>query len=377
MENEKITDLGCPGDGERNTATVCKEPWLAVILSRFWAGIGQIYAGRMRRGCILILIEAALTGFWIWCVFSYRGNIVTGIVVFLVVSAIGIWNLFDAHKCARRQNSEEFETARKEEKDAWLAVFLSSVIPGLGQLYIRKRLLGIIFILCSLALVPTRKEWFVWALGLWAIFVTFVCYHAYASSPVRREASKRLAVTIVGVILVLGLWGYAAFPMKEYFVEAFRHPDVPEYFPEEFKKTGGSMAPTLQKSDRVLVRKSGRYKPRRGDIVVCKPPVDGDMNMMKRVVALGGESVEIKDGSIYVNGEKAECSRLKNIEYASTGKFGVEGEAFEVPVDSFFVLGDNSNNSRDSRDFGAISESDLIGEVYKIYWPPGRMGPVE
>jgi signal peptidase I len=377
MENDKITDLGFSGDREGNTETVCKEPWLAVILSKFWAGIGQIYAGRMRRGCVLILVEAALLVFAAWCVFSYRGNIVTGVVVFLVVSAIGIWNLFDAHKCARRQNGMDFEATRKAEKDPWLAVFLSSVIPGLGQLYIRKRLWGIVFILCWVVLLITKKEWLIWVLGFEAMFVTFVCYHAYASSPVRREGSKRLGVTIAGVILVLGLWGYTVFPMKEYFVEAFRHHDVAEYLPEEFKKTGGSMAPTFQKSDRVLVKKSGRYKPRRGDIVVFKSPVDGNMNLMKRVAALGGESVEIKDGSVYINGEKMESPRLKNIEYVSTGKFGVEGEAFEVPADSLFVLGDNSVNSRDSREFGAVAESDLIGRAYKIYWPPGRMGPIE
>lgn len=377
MENEERHEPGCTGDGAGNTASVCKEPWLAVILSRFWAGIGQIYAGRMGRGCVLILVEATLCIFGSWCIFSYKGNIVTGVIVFLVLSAIGIWNLFDAHKCARRRNSIEFEGSRKENKDPWLAVFLSSVIPGLGQLYIRKRLLGIIFILCTLALVLTRKEWFVWTLGLWAIFLTFVCYHAYASSPVRREGSKRLAVTIAGVVLVSGLWGYAAFPMKEYFVEAFRIPAVAEYLPEELKKTGGGMAPTIQGGDKILVRKSGRYKPKRGDIVVFKSPADAGVPLVKRVAGLRGESVELKDGSVYINGEKAECPRLKNIEYVSDGKFGVEGEVFEVPADSLFVLGDNSINSQDSRYFGAVAESDLIGRVYKIYWPPGRMGRIE
>jgi signal peptidase I len=377
MENEQRSEPGCTGDGAGDTATVYKEPWLAVILSRFWAGIGQIYAGRMVRGCILILVEAALSVFWAWCIFSYRGNIVTGATVLLVFGAIGIWNLFDAHKCARRRNGVEFETARREEKDPWLALFRSSVIPGLGQLYTRKRLLGIIFILCTLALALTRKEWLVWGIGLWAIFVAFACYHAYISSPVRREGSKRLAATIVGVILVSGLWGYTAFPMKEYFVEAFRMPEVAEYLPEELKRIPGGMAPTIQRGDKILVRKSRRYKPRRGDIVVFKSPADAGVPLVKRVVALGGESVEIKDGSVYINGEKTECPRLKNIEYVSDGKFGINGEVFEVPVGSFFVLGDNSINSEDSRYFGAVAESDLIGRVYKIYWPPGRMGRIE
>jgi len=302
---------------------------------------------------------------------------VTGVVVFLVVSAIGIWNLFDAHKCARRQNGMEFEAARKAEKDPWLAVFLSSIIPGLGQLYIRKRLLGIVFILCSLVLLLMRRGLLVLALGLGAMFVTFVCYHAYTSSPVRREGSKRLAVTIAGVILVLGLWGYTAFPMKEHFVEAFRIPEVAEYLPEGLRKVPGDMAPTLRRNDRILVRKSTTYIPKRGDVVVFKSPADARVPLVKRVAAFGGESVEIKDGSVYINGEKTECPGLKNIEYVSAEKFGVEGEVFEVPADSFFVLGDNSINSRDSREFGAISESDLIGRAYKIYWPPGRMGPIE
>ena len=375
MENERITDLGCPGDTERNT--VCKEPWLAVILSRFWAGIGQIYAGRMRRGWVLILAEAALWVFGAWCVFSYKGNTVTAVVVLVVLGAIRIWNLFDAHKCARRRNSMECEAARKAEKDPWLAVFLSSVIPGLGQLYIRKRLLGIVFILCSIVLLLMRKEWLEWALGLGAVFAAFVCYHAYASSRVRREGSKRLAVTIVGVILVLGLWGYARILSKKYFVEAFRIPEVAEYLPEELKRVPGGMAPTIRRGDMILVRKSSTYMPKRGDVVVFKSSADGGVPLVERVAALGGESVEIRDGSVYINGEKTECPRLKDIEYISDGKFGVNGEAFKVPVGSLFVLGDNSVNSLDSREFGAVAESDLIGRAYKIYWPPARMGPIE
>ncbi len=144
-----------------------------------------------------------------------------------------------------------------------------------------------------------------------------------------------------------------------------------------FKIPASSMHPTLKKGDRILVEVSEKYVPQRGDVIVFKYPKDRSRSFLKRAVAFGGESVEIKDGGIYINGDKLKGPPFQKLRYESLGEFGIEGKPFVVPDRSVFVLGDNSQNSRDSRYLGSVPEADVIGKAYKIYWPPSRMGPVE
>lgn len=350
----------------RNNVRTPREPWLAVTLSKFLAGVGQIYSGSIRRGCMLIFIAIVLFCSSMWFLFSPKGSIKIG--VGLVISGIvfGIWNLFDAHKCARRVNTEDFEISRKESKDPWLAVFLSYLLPGLGQLYAKKWFWGVAFIISLVPLLILKKACPLFFFGLWAILSSYACYHAYISSPVHRETPRQLIVIIAMVILCLRLIGYIEVPFKRYFVEAFK-----------ISRSDSAMEPILLPGDRILVRKSVMYPPIRGDIVVFKSPMNPNIPWVKRIVALEGESIEIKNKSIYINGNKFEFLPLQNIEYVSIGNFGVEGKPFVVPHNSIFVLGDNSSNSMDSRFYGSIPQADLVGKAYKIYWPPKRVRPLE
>ncbi|MHC4397351.1 MAG: signal peptidase I [Planctomycetota bacterium] len=347
-----------------NNLNTSKEPWLAVVLSALLTGLGQIYSARVRRGCLLVSFYIVFLCVAMWFVISFTGNIIIGASLLLILGIIRIWNLFDAYKCAKRANAEAFEILRKESKDPWLAVFLSDLLPGLGQIYIKKWLSGFGFVVIFIVLLIVKRNHPSRFFGLWAVFSAFVCYHAYMSSPVRREASKRLIMIIAIVILSWELLGYTNIFFKEYFVEAF-------------KMTGNAMEPTLFDRDRVFVRKSVKYTPKRGDIVVFKSPMEANIPYVSRVVAFEGESVEIKDNTVYINGERLKCSPLQEIEYVSTGQFAVEGKPFTVSWNSFFVLGDNSNDSLDSRFYGSVSETGLIGKAYKTYWPFKHMGLIE
>lgn len=156
-----------------------REPWLAVVLSSFIAGIGQIYAGRKWRGSILILTVAALTCFSIWSMLSPKCDILVMVGLLVILKVFWIWNLFDAHKCARTTNSDNFETERKQVKDAWLALFLSDLIPGLGQIYLKKWLWGIFFIVVGGLLLAIEAKYSFLYVGPGAVLSGFVCYHAY------------------------------------------------------------------------------------------------------------------------------------------------------------------------------------------------------
>ncbi|MHC4111736.1 MAG: signal peptidase I [Planctomycetota bacterium] len=357
-----------------NRINISKEPWLAVTVSMLWAGTGQVYSGRIRRGSLLICVEVVLLLLGSWLVLSLTGDIRAGFGLLLLLAIVRIWNLFDAHKCARTTNSEDFETSRKQDKDPWLAVFLSYLIPGLGQLYIRKWFWGGTFVGCFVALRLAGRTNPLVFVGLSALLSALVCYHAYVSSPVRREPSKKTIAIVVAILVAIGLS-----PSNE---ALFRN-----HFVEPFKMTAGSMKPTVVAADRILVWKWGQYSPQRGDIVAFRNPQDRSLIWLKRIAALGGESIEIRGKNLYVDNKRIESRQFETIEMPLPSEdfrtrlpavdFGQEGSPFKVPLDSVFVLGDNSGNSFDSRYFGPIPQADLVGRAYKIFWPLHRIGPIE
>ena len=151
----------------------------------------------------------------------------------------------------------------------------------------------------------------------------------------------------------------------------------------------GSMEKTIMTGDRVLgLRFSYWFKdPQRGDIVVFKYPIDEALGentkFIKRIIGLPGEKVEIKDGAVYINGEKLEEDYIN-------GTWVVEndGYVFEVPEDHYLMLGDNRNNSSDARywsdiairegitndleeacSYSFVDRKKILGKAFFCYWP--------
>lgn len=146
-----------------------------------------------------------------------------------------------------------------------------------------------------------------------------------------------------------------------------------------YKIPTGSMRPTLLEGDRIFVDKiTFRFRPpERGEIVVFKYPVDPKKDFVKRLVAFGGEEVEIRDGSVWINGKRlTEPTEFQNHYYynRSDWPYAKEGAVFQVPADSYFVLGDNSAQSSDSRNWGFVPKKYLIGKAFLIWWPVYRIG---
>lgn len=146
---------------------------------------------------------------------------------------------------------------------------------------------------------------------------------------------------------------------------------------EPFKIPSGSMRMTLIEKDRILVNKF-EYdfsEPERGDVIVFKFPEDPKRDFIKRMIAKGGETVEIRDGDIYVDGKiVTEPSKIRQTYYYNRDDwdYGKRGQKIVVPEDHYFVLGDNSANSRDSRSWGFVPKKNLKGRAFFIYWPPSR-----
>jgi signal peptidase I len=151
---------------------------------------------------------------------------------------------------------------------------------------------------------------------------------------------------------------------------------------QAFKIPTGSMRPTLIEGDRILVNKFiYRFtKPKRGDIIVFKYPEDKKKDFIKRLVATNGEAVRIVDGDIWVDDVLVEDpKKIKQIYYYNKpdAPYGADGSIVRVPDDGYFVLGDNSASSRDSRYWGFVPKSYLVGKAFIIYWPLNRIRILE
>jgi signal peptidase I len=154
-------------------------------------------------------------------------------------------------------------------------------------------------------------------------------------------------------------------------------------FADHYLVPSGSMEYTLVPGDRVLVDKrayglrvpfteiklTAGARPARGEIVVFDEP-DSGTRLIKRVVAVGGDAVELRDGRLFVDGHPVTEQRL-NLQSGG----GPDIPLLHVPQGQVLVLGDARGNSRDSRWFGLVAESALYARAYRVYWRAGE-GPV-
>ncbi|MEW6059666.1 MAG: signal peptidase I, partial [Actinomycetota bacterium] len=195
-----------------------------------------------------------------------------------------------------------------------------------------------------------------------------------------KKERKRSFLREIPILVLIAL--AIAILVKTFLIQAFYIPSV-------------SMEPTLVPGDRVLVNKLAyRFGDiHRGDVIVFQNPdptkipdrswigsvlhwlgeglgfhQSEDEDLIKRVVGLPGDTVEARDGYVYVNGE-----RLTE-PYLPEGTTTVMPRSWTVPPGNLFVLGDNRSNSGDSRLFGFVPEDNVIGKAFVIIWPPSNIG---
>jgi signal peptidase I len=209
-------------------------------------------------------------------------------------------------------------------------------------------------------------------------------------SVLRRARQSTLVETIVLLVLAAAL----AITLQAFVVKPYKIPSA-------------SMEPTLMTHDRVLVNRfSNRilgHDPKRGDIVVFHPPHGADSDgapecgnpdqgggtetpcsrptptkssqtFIKRVVGVGGDTIAIRDGQVIRNGKPADEPFAAACEGA--GAPCDFPRSIVVPKGYFFMMGDNRGNSEDSRFWGPVPSSWIIGNAFATYWPPSRLGTV-
>ncbi len=185
---------------------------------------------------------------------------------------------------------------------------------------------------------------------------------------VRKKSAAREWIESIVIAFILAMF------IRTFFIQAFKIPT-------------GSMIPTLLVGDKILVNKFiygikipftdlrilEIRDPKRGDVIVFKYPEEPKKDFIKRLVALEGEKLLISEGKIYVNGKALENSLFGQRYYYNRGEYSGGLKEVVIPKDSFYVLGDNSASSRDSRYWGFVPEKNLVGKAFLIWWPPKRI----
>jgi len=133
-----------------------------------------------------------------------------------------------------------------------------------------------------------------------------------------------------------------------------------------------SMLPNVEESDWIMVNRASYAfgEPQRGDIIVFDTPFQSPRPFIKRIIGLPGELVEVRDGSVFING-----TALQETYTREPPNYVMEAE--QIPDGEYFVLGDNRNNSNDSRYGWTVPRDNIIGKAWFTYWPPGRLGSIK
>jgi signal peptidase I len=364
-----------------------REPWLAVSLSGILPGIGQIYAQKSIKGYLILFTYLILVVVGFWLLISVAGNAQVGIVFMAVaLLIIPIWNLFDAYYSTRRGNSKEFESDRKQSKDVWLAVFLSTFIPGLGHAYLRRWLPAILFFIAfiTIATVKVFVAAFVKGLGegtynflivftriiLDLFLVSLAIYHVYISGRVSGDQSRKTITKFIAMFVSIPvlLIPILVFTSRQFVAEARSIPS-------------DAMVPTLKIDDRLMINKLDyRFNtPQRGDIVVFSPTntlrdqYQAKDAFIKRIIGLPGDRVQVTKGKVYINNQQLDENYV-NKESLPDQQPAPDWGPQIVPPNSYMVLGDNRNDSLDSRYWGFVPRENIIGKATQRFWPFNRAG---
>ncbi len=147
------------------------------------------------------------------------------------------------------------------------------------------------------------------------------------------------------------------------------------------KIDGQSMETNFHNGEYILTQKVTYYfnSPKRGDVIVFKAPPDGHNEYIKRIIGLPGDNVMISNCKVYVNGNELKETYLQPNLCTSAGTLATEGKQLTVPVNNYFVMGDNRPHSLDSRfeQVGFIGKDKFTGKAWIVYWPVKNAGAVK
>ncbi len=171
--------------------------------------------------------------------------------------------------------------------------------------------------------------------------------------------------TVLSIVVTIALVIVLAFGLRAYGFQAYVSPS-------------GSTEETIMTGDTVFSEKVSYYfgDPQQGDIVTFADPEIPSRTLIKRVIAVGGQTVDLIDGQVYVDGEALDEPYTNGLpSYPLATAYGVSiTYPYTIPDGCIWVMGDNRTNSQDSRYFGPVDASTVTGKAVMIYWPLSSFG---
>ena len=292
-------------------------------------------------------------------------------------------------------NAEPFRREPRRRRP-WLAALMSLLWLGVGQLYNGEARKALAFFLGWAAVVGTVVVFTMAATPgpttiviLYLLAALVVGLPLYAAVDAFRRA-RRLHAVVLRRYQRAWLYALSAVAVLLFSNAVRLSPWRP------FSVPSASMVPTVEPGEYIMTKRYARGEaPERGDLVIFRIPRDSSIRYFKRIIGLPGDRVQLRGGVVYINGAplarervagefRSEMAGNPAIQYVETtpdgrryriAKMGDDGRRNDtneivVPADRYFVLGDNRDNSFDSRDheFGSISRGDIIDRAYVIYW---------
>ena len=283
----------------------------------------------------------------------------------------------------------------------WIAALLSFIMPGLGQVYSGMLPRGLIWmLLCGISsvaglLILSHPAAYSWTLGCAAGLAQVAIWIAGAIDSYRcalrckadyeLKDYNRWYVYVLLLLMGTGSLLSYALNVRDRLIQPFRIP-------------GASMYPTISPRDRLIAVKNAyrNADPQRGDLVLFTNPNNRREFWIKRVIALAGDTVAVKDGNLYVNGVKLSLESIgPGAVSGATGQIFDEGNngakyrifisqghpapdfaEITVPKNECFVMSDNRNEARDSRYLGPIPITGILGKFDYRYWPIASAGKI-
>lgn len=198
------------------------------------------------------------------------------------------------------------------------------------------------------------------------------------AAPSRRKSKRSTRRLLIEYALTALVALVVAFFVQAYVVKPYRVPTP-------------SMATTIQPGDRVLIDRflfDDRDIDRDDIVVFTGPAAVGNQVLLKRVIGLPGDVLEIKDGVLYVNGAADDAGGVTNADGETPTTDPAYGqleehpewslyEPYTVPADHYYLLGDNRSDSFDSRFWGPVPRASIIGKAFAVYWPLGEIRTLE